>query len=295
MTLLSIGDRVLPGTYRLHSRFQRVVNLRDGDRLISVVDREIGAGPINVVVWGLDLTEIRSLSLDCGTLDLDGRWSSVAPVLIYDSALHVGAGLPVAFEERLALFGRLLCETSNPKSLAFLLDRRRETQFRPGFERALMRRLSHGVATIFSGNLTDGAAIVRGCGFGLTPSGDDFLAGLLIAMRILERIFCTDLHNAVEAVYESSRSGNMLTDTLLALAKDGRLTERMRDLIVALLHGTAHEIRGCTERLMQIGETSGADLGTGLYMTMRSRRSFLRHACHHAPADTFSLHEEVTK
>ena len=50
MTLVSIGDQVKEGTYPFHSRFRRTVNFRCRNRLISVVNEEIGDGPLNIVV-----------------------------------------------------------------------------------------------------------------------------------------------------------------------------------------------------------------------------------------------------
>ena len=54
--LLSIGDQVKPGSYRLHSVFKRAVNFEHRGRLISVVDEAIGPGPLNVVLRNFDLT-----------------------------------------------------------------------------------------------------------------------------------------------------------------------------------------------------------------------------------------------
>ena len=52
--LLSIGDQVKPGTYRLHSRFSRAINFERAGRLVSVVDETIGPGPLNIVLPSLN-------------------------------------------------------------------------------------------------------------------------------------------------------------------------------------------------------------------------------------------------
>jgi hypothetical protein len=44
MRLLSVGDRVGEGRFVVHSRFDRVVNLVAGERLIAVVAPKSGAG-----------------------------------------------------------------------------------------------------------------------------------------------------------------------------------------------------------------------------------------------------------
>ena len=58
MKILSIGDEVREGTYRLHSCFQRAVNFTDGRRLVTLVTPDIGAGPVNIVVGDLTPFEL---------------------------------------------------------------------------------------------------------------------------------------------------------------------------------------------------------------------------------------------
>ena len=51
MKILSMGDRIRPGAYAVKARFARSVLLLDAkDRALFVVDKSIGAGPLNVVV-----------------------------------------------------------------------------------------------------------------------------------------------------------------------------------------------------------------------------------------------------
>ena len=51
MKILSMGDRIRPGTYAVKARFARSVLLLDAkDRALFVVDKSIGAGPLNLVV-----------------------------------------------------------------------------------------------------------------------------------------------------------------------------------------------------------------------------------------------------
>ena len=291
MTLLSIGDRIRHGTYRVHSRFHRVVNLIDDRNLVSVVDENIGAGPINVVFSGAHLSGIRSLSVDRETLTLNGRSYRIDPDRYYDSALDIQSDRPVVLDGNLVLLGRLLVEESPPRSLAFLLDQNGAMPSCGRFERAVLERLSEGAARIFQGDIVGGVTILRGCGFGLTPSGDDFIAGLLIAMHLLQRTFGWDLEGVVEAVHRSSRSENILSDTLLTFAGEGRLTERMKNLVMAVLCGTEDQVRKHTERLLLVGDTSGADLGAGFCTTMQRRQVFLQSAGPRRSRDILLLHE----
>lgn len=291
MKILSIGDRIRHGTYRLHSRFRRVVNLLDGRSLVSVVEADVGAGPINIVVSGIDIGGIRRLSVDGQTLSLNALSCRIDPDRSYDSALEIEADQPPAFDANLALLGELLVEKSPPRSLAFLLDGGCAPPCRGRFDIAVLERLSEGVAMIFRGELLGGVRILRGCGFGLTPSGDDFVAGLLIAMRLVSRMYGTDLGETVESVRRVSRSRNVLSESLLAFAGEGRLNERMKNLVQAVLYGTGDRVRHHAERLLLVGDTSGADLGTGFCMTMQRRKMFVQGARPPGSRDALLLRE----
>lgn len=270
MELVSVGDRIEEGIYGVHSRFHRAVNFTDGIRLVSLVNEEIGAGPLNLAVRGLDLSRISFLRIDQRSVLLDGRRLGIDPDRYYRSGIDLGYWRVQAFWENLVHFGKFLVEVSPPKSLVVLLDERRIEHFRPGFERAVVEQIASGVGKIFAGDLLGGIKSLGGCGFGLTPSGDDFIAGLLIGINLLQRMYGIDLSSSLEEVFQASRSGNLLSDTFLYLAKEGLLCEGMKNLIWALFEGGKEEIRSHAKRLLLVGETSGADLGTGFYLTVQS-------------------------
>ena len=69
-------------------------------------------------------------------------------------------------------------------------------------------------------------------------------------------------------VFEAARSDNVFCNTFLDLARQGRVFGRMKDLVLALMHGSETAVRQATRRLFLVGGSSGADLGTGFYMTV---------------------------
>jgi hypothetical protein len=246
---MTIGDLVEEGTYPFHSRFKRAVNFSQGDRLISVVDETIGDGPLNIVFRDFEAGHSREpLQVLADRVIFEGRDHSIASR--YCSTI---SGKP----RNLSLFD---IRTAPPKSLAFLLDERRERNFRTGFERKYVEHVKHSVHRIFHGDRLAGIRQLKGTGLGLTPSGDDFIAGHLIGLNLRGE--------PTDEVFEAAQSGNIFSNTFLDLARQGRLFGRMKSLILALMTGRG--VRECTERLFAIGETSGADLATGFYMTVRS-------------------------
>jgi len=246
---MTIGDLVEEGTYPFHSRFKRAVNFTDGRRLISVVDETIGDGPLNIVLPDFDAGNSHdplqilpgSVVFESREFTVTARYSSVIP------------GKP-------RNWSLMDMTTAPPKSLAFLLDKTRERHFRTGFERGFVEHVKRSAREIFQGDRLAGVRALRGCGLGLTPSGDDFIAGDLIGLNLRGE--------PTDEVFEVARSDNIFSNTFLDLARQGRVFGRMKNLILALMSGRG--VRECTERLFAVGGTSGADLATGFYMTVRS-------------------------
>lgn len=266
MMLISIGDRVEEGLYQFHSRFNRAVNFTQGCRLVSVVAEEIGDGPLNIVIRDLGTGQTQNpLEISADKVVFAGGEFPFTTRHRYCSALPCDTGTSPRFGDNLSLFGELLRTMSHPKSLAFLLDDQRIQNFHSGFERAFAEQVKRSVNQIFLGDRLNGVRSLSGCGIGLTPSGDDFIAGLLIGLNLRGAGF----RGLVNQVFAAARSKNIFSSSFLDLARQGLLFGRMKDLILALLHGGQKAVCNSAEKLFAVGGSSGADLGTGFLMTMR--------------------------
>jgi len=410
VTLLSIGDQVKPGTYRFHSRFNRVVNFEHQGLLIAVVDVAIGPGPLNIVLrgrkralapgpaetgpsilkglhnpaqgWiaspvpggptlgkqpsklsnpeGVDsrtpLGPPPPLQITSRTVFFAGHRYHFTSRQRYDSTLNCPVKDLHRLQHNLSALGDALKEVAPPKSLAFLLDRKRRKHFRGGFERAFVAQIMRGVDQVFHGHLLQGIRHLKGCGLGLTPGGDDFIAGLLIGVHLVQRLRTPDplpdsgevwnlpvprfklgasfpltpalslgerenhlprcgkatragipsdgrrgtlsrreragvrgnrahavstargclrlrgqeFQPAVDAVFRAAQGDNIFSNTSLGLARRGLLFGRLKELVVALTGGRQKAVGQAARKLFAVGETSGADLATGLFMTLRA-------------------------
>lgn len=277
MTLQSVGDTVRNGTYRIHSRFDCAWNFTDGRRFVSVVTEEVGAGPANIVLAGAGgpladrLGRAAVLNVAGRALRLGRHTFRAARGQVYRSSLEVPAGRPARLARNLEALERRLAGRAPPRSLAFLLDARRLSDFAPGFEQALAARLRAAVETIFGkGELSAGVRRLAGCGFGLTPSGDDFIAGLLVALNVRARLDRRDERPTIRRVRRAARGAPGLSRAFLDLAARGRVCPRTMDLVRALLRGTCRGVEAAADRLLAVGATSGADFGTGFLLTMKS-------------------------
>ncbi len=125
-----------------------------------------------------------------------------------------------------------------------------------------------------------GAAVRRliGLGSGLTPGGDDLLAGLLVGLRasgkaVLLQLVRHSIGSDWEATAERTTSFSV---DLLRLAAAGQASTEVLGLLTAIHrtlpsvgHGPLH---AAIDKLLGVGHTSGADLATGLLMGLRPIR-----------------------
>jgi len=298
--LLSIGDRVKPGSYRLHSVFKRAVNFERRGRLVSVVDESIGPGPLNIVLRGLGRTSVPAspsfsgnranqgsrehlpsriagsakppppLQVTTCAVCFEGRRYHFTSSHRYHSAIELRAANLGQIQHNLSALGEALKEDAPSKSLAFLLGGGRLKRFRPGFERAYAAQIQHAVRLVYGGHLLEGIRRLKGCGVGLTPGGDDFIAGLLIGLHVQQKLRGRDFRPVVDVVFRTARGRNTFSNTFLDLARCGLLSGRARDLVIALMAETGKAVRHTAARLFAVGATSGADLAAGLFMTLHA-------------------------
>ncbi|MDQ3946181.1 MAG: DUF2877 domain-containing protein [Actinomycetota bacterium] len=126
--------------------------------------------------------------------------------------------------------------------------------------------LRRAEAAVQRGELCRAATFIGGLGPGLTPAGDDALAGILLAHRALSGA------GAEPHLLAAARSG-VTTDVsaaLLVWAARGQAVEPVHDLLTALAAqdwaGTVTAARG----VASLGASSGADLLLGLRLGLVS-------------------------
>ena len=258
MKILSMGDRVRPGNYAVKARFARSVLLLDGaDRALFVVDRSIGAGPLNLVVADPsafvsgDSLAIASPRRDRRGLQRRSEWSRHDPVPVssgprFDSALP---RLDAAAQAKLLrMLASALPRHAPPESLVSLffptkrlprLQANRDALFWKAFDQFAAGRLAAGVR------------LIRGCGEGLTPSGDDFLCGWMLALRLRGSV------SPIPAILKSALGRNPVSNAFLELSAQGRVNVAVKRLLQA---PSAARVKA----VCAFGHSSGADLLCGM-------------------------------
>ncbi len=236
--------------------------LRRGGKsqVVAVVDVSLGRGPLNLVARELidppvavgDPVEVSNGYLRAGLLVLPLRETRA-----WDPTVRVRRSdlMPEAVE---ACFGFVVREAP-PTSLAALLPvlRGEEVRLDPWQQTALCaaRRLLDGLRTGTREGVAEGAAGLAGLGPGLTPSGDDFLCGLLLGLWVAGEL------EFVPTILRTAQGTHRISRAYLWAAARGGASEAWHHLLSSLRTGQGWE--KTARRVLHTGETSGADALAG--------------------------------
>jgi len=237
MKILSMGDQVLPGKYTVKEEFERSILLLDSaERAVFVVDRSIGEGPINLMVEDPD-TFLEGSSLEIPRL---------LKVPIFDSALP-----RLEREERISL--RKIIEKNLPKKAASdsLISLFHPVKKMTRLQEARDMIFAHAFKHFEDKRLAEGVRLIRGCGSGLTPAGDDFLCGLMLACR-LRRNWAM-----AQTILRHALGQNPISNAFLDLSAKGRVNIALQKFLTAPTPARMGKV-------CDFGHSSGADLLCGV-------------------------------
>ena len=277
MEILGYGDRIPRGSFALHSAFENALNFSGpGGFVVSLVSRKTGNGPLNVVLKHLP-RGARRLKVTKLALYIDENRLEVDPEKNYDSAVPSLQLDPSLLKENLNFLKDLFGTIAPAKSMCFLFSCGAEAAFRTVFEREMLKKMKSGAALLGSGRYAKGARALRGLGFGLTPSGDDFLCGYLTGLNFIETNLKADASGALalmekvrglsdirDAVYDNALTKNFIGASFTYCAYNGRVNEKTGKLLTALARFDRKRLASAAKASLRAGHTSGADFSAGL-------------------------------
>ena len=115
---------------------------------------------------------------------------------------------------------------------------------------------------------------MRGCGFGFTPSGDDFITGMLNALYIIHKISGKqDLVKLRRKIYLASQTENIISQNAILFASKGRFNEVFKALVFSLNDENDELLKQTATKLLQTGESSGADTLSGFLFTFVNKQT----------------------
>ena len=253
----------------------------EDDEIYAIVRQPLGNGPLNLVIPaepahlfnGLALgTSLASTGARLGvgegiTIGLDGA-------TVWESKAHVALAADGALLDRgLAVLCREISERAPAESLARLLPHLDDEDLPDALERvahfprshALIGGLAESLAQRDRRRLKVVTSSLAGLGPGLTPAGDDFIAGILLALAIVRAQRGDPALNEIAhlLVETAAPRTHEISAAYLRAAYDGQVNDRWDPLLAALAAGDAEHITAAAGPVLATGETSGADMLAG--------------------------------
>ena len=240
-------DALAGGEGEVVAVFRRSFYLRAGGKYACIGDASLGRGPLNVLV-----SHFQEPSLG-NRVRISFENSSV-----WEPAPFRGAARPHLDALRAALDGHVPEEGLGCTILG--VDNALSVHAQPALE-AIDRWLTgHALA--------NEAAKLIGLGPGLTPSGDDYLGGVMVGLRWLGRGAQADsLWRWLEPLLESRTSA--ISAAHLAAAALGQAHEALHEVLDDLSAWQAPDLLPSLASLDAVGHTSGWDALAGVVAVAR--------------------------
>lgn len=277
-----IADAILAhaGEVEVIATYQRSFYVTARDGIVAVVVDALGNGPINIVIGNEAIPPGAGIHVGMAGRVLGGRlhlgtalvietamaarWQPSAPMFWSNEALAAGlahvrmAVAPHVPEDGLAplIFAPASAAARTPtaRAASAQID-------------DIVRRLPGVVVSDrWPPDLLAASTLLVGLGPGLTPSGDDVLGGVMLALSALRR---GALRDALWDVLAADLDALTVPVSAMHLsaAADGLGADAMHVMISALLTGDARAIDEALPAVTAIGATSGLDALAGIVMT----------------------------
>ena len=267
MRILNFGDCIKNGKYILHSKFKSVHNYISNNEIVSLVSYKIGNGPNNIVLNNFPHQAEQTLVVSNSKISIGNNALEIDPIKSYPKKYIYIADI----SELLSKIEILLDEISDkisPQSLGFLLFSENEKFFQTSFEKAFFKHVKDSVQNITLENLPTITKNMKGVGFGLTPSGDDFNCGILYALNYLNQIMSNKFSEITEECYLNSIGSNLISNTFLKFSYSNKYYENFYELLKALKYNK-NKISQHANKIISSGHTSGSDMLTGFILTIK--------------------------
>lgn len=266
--------------WSVHSVFKHAVNLELNEDIITLVTRNISPHPFTITLpvedmvdLGLSRGDIVQAGESCMTLK-NGMEIQLEQTPVWDSRPHYTDD----FFTKNELIKRIeaLKEISVLEHKGGLSEIFKNPNITNPFIKAshfqISRLISSQIARDYKEIVSSGKALI-GMGQGLTPSGDDFLAGYMVTFLYaaplsgIPRETITELNGKL--IEGSNAKTTFISWRLMNYAARGEISLDVRELIQSLLYrskgGNLHRKAG---RVIEFGETSGSDTIVGIMCCM---------------------------
>lgn len=289
-------------TIKSHSVFEHAIYMHDGeDGFIKIIKDKEFVSPTSIVISGMDNISFKSMEMQDGTQMefLKDKITSKEG----DFSLHFGNALTwqlpefpqeseiISVEEinlNLRIFKDIIYTSPSREGLVPLLENvdklgpmevfvkdqkpSMSEKARPYIDALMWGIMSGDIETI-----KNSAGSILGLGPGLTPSCDDFIAGLILTLNTVSISLCKDEPKAVEFFEKMSEDlaslakekTTIYSESFIRESAIGEGSKAALDVIFSIITKSPEEVASISKKLISVGATSGADIAIGIYYGIR--------------------------
>lgn len=271
INIIQTGDCLTHGEYIRHSVFKRSVNFINSNGAFCLLTNDINnSAPNSITIECEHIPEFQSINLTEKIIHFNDQEINRKHIPVYKSNLDITGLNALNLANNLTNIIQHYRKDFPEKSLAFLLFPENARYFEKGFDKAFFDNSYSSYLKILSGNIIEGVIKIKGTGFGLTPSGDDFITGLLFGLHINEIIYKINLTPVRNDVYNAALGENPFTNSFLYYAKNANYFFRLKKFVTLLSEKKTGDLDDALKLLFSVGATSGADLLTGLIISIKN-------------------------
>jgi hypothetical protein len=292
-------DALKNGDGAVHSAFERTFNILLGDKLVGVARGDVTRSPINLVT---DISSSESMS-SLGIL-VGMQVSKIDDRLLVGEVLEISLKGAEIWRPKIRVEGhptlkhvkknlknleKFAADNGRREGLGQLLSHIDEISAgkKPSasnFNQVAKVTLPHLVnlfEAIKSEDIDEIKKISRnlvGLGPGLSPSADDALTGLMVALWWSTGSLGGDIGRVKKingAIISYANKTTLLSQQLLKHAARGETNEAVEFLLDAIFVGDVEDVEASAEKVLMIGETSGVDMMVGLLLGLQVGLNFI--------------------
>lgn len=273
LRIKTVGNLLPHGHFILHSAFENVLNyVNSKNQLLTVAINDKYLSPNIIIILGRNLSIIKTMEFiideESVVIKDKGRFY-IKYINIYDSFFDFKLTKNIDLKTKISKFEDAYLPRFNPKSLRFLIDKKYEQDLVTSYEKAYVKYVKLVFYELKNGNFYEGISKMKGAGFGLTPSGDDFIAGMLYAFDVLKNVSKEKNNVDVEKIRKIAKGKNPISNSLIYYASKGAYYKRFKDFLEAILYNEEN-LEKAFNNLIEIGETSSSDMLTGFLTTIHN-------------------------
>jgi hypothetical protein len=262
----------------------------EDNEIYAIVRQPLGNGPLNLVIPGEPAALFNGFAVGM-SLASTGAVLGIGQIVtigleravMWDPKGYAALTAdPEALDRGFAEVCRQLSHAAPAESLARLLPYLQDEDLPEALERVAHFPRSHALIGGLAESLTQRdrrrlkvvTSSLAGLGPGLTPAGDDFIAGVLLALAVVRDQTPDQALNEIAAllVETSAPRTHEVSAAYLRAAYDGQAGEGWHPLLAALAAGETARIAEAVGPVLATGETSGADMLAGFVVGIGALR-----------------------